>query len=153
MSGDHVTTLLCSGKSARYGYTCHSDAAWAVRTREGDQWHGACHQHPHQVLKRLGGDGTELVVRDAKTAMAENARLRAQHAAQDEAELLLDELRRAVLDTEDDWDAARAMAALRAEGYVVGKEWGPALLTALAKERVLEDRGEGRYVCIAHLPQ
>lgn len=148
-----MTTLTCSATRKHYKLRCWSLAVWAIKRRDGDTWHGACHQHPHQVMKRVRGDGGELVVMDATEAMEENARVRAARLAGEEGEHLLDRLRELVLDTDDPWDAARAMAALRAEGYVLGEEWGPALLRALVKERVLEEKEAGSYVCIAHLPR
>lgn len=148
-----MTTLTCSAVRKHYKLHCSSLAVWAVKRRDGDQWHGACHQHPHQVMKRVRGEGGELVVMDAVEAMEENDRLRAVHRAAEEREHLLDRLREVVLDTDEPWDSARALAALRAEGYVLGEAWGPALLVALEKERVLEEKEAGSYVCIAHLPR
>ena len=70
-----VTTLVCSAKRKHYGLKCQALAVWAIKGRDG-YWHGACHQHPHQVLKRLGATGDELTVRLATEAMKENERLR-----------------------------------------------------------------------------
>lgn len=151
-----VTTLTCSGKYKQYKLTCHQLAVWAVKGADG-YWHGACHQHPHQVLKRLGADGAELTVQLATKAMAENERLRNLPAIVTEAERLTDALRRLVLDGDprngEPWTAHRAMLLLRSGRHRCTPELAQEVLELLCEEHVMAHQGKGVYECVAHVPQ
>ena len=149
-----VTTLTCSAKRKHYGLQCQALAVWAIKGTDG-YWHGACHQHPHQVLKRLGAGGDKLEVRLATEAMAENARLLALPGVLTRAEELAEVLRPLVLEGDDErWTPHRVRYTLiRQAGDDCGDEVAGELLEVLCEERVLESQGEGVYVCIAALPR
>lgn len=150
-----VTTLLCSAKRKQFNLKCYSHAVWAIKGGDGF-WHGACHQHPHQVLKRLGADGGVLAVQLAPEAMKENERLRSLPGALGRAEELVDVLRPVVLNGEpcqgDPWTAARVVTILKAEGREATEEEAREVLELLCEEKIMEHWGEGSYDCIAHLP-
>lgn len=158
-----VTTLTCSAKRKQFNLSCHSLAVWAVKGKDG-YWHGACHQHPHQVLKRLGAGGDKLTVMLATEAMAENERLRNLPGVLTRAEELVDVLRPLVLEAadlvpgrtggDDRWTARRVQLILKRHAQEECDETlAGELLELLDSENVVEHQGEGIYVCIAALPQ
>lgn len=158
-----VTTLTCSATRKQFRIKCYALAVWAIKGKDG-YWHGACHQHPHQVLKRLGADGTKLTVMLATEAMAENARLRALPSVLTRAEELVDVLRPLVLEAADlvpgrtggdeRWTARRVRLILKRHAQEECDEaLAGELLELLDSENVVEHQGEGIYVCIAALPQ
>jgi hypothetical protein len=157
-----VTTLTCSGKRKHYGLMCQALAVWAIKGADG-YWHGACHQHPHQVLKRLGADGTKLTVQLATEAMAENARLRNLPGVLTRAEELVEVLRPLVLEAadlvpgrtggDDRWTVHRVRLILKRHADEECDDAVAAeLLELLDEENVVEHQGEGVYVCVASLP-
>lgn len=158
-----VTTLTCSARRKQFNLACHSLAVWAIKGRDG-YWHGACHQHPHQVLKRLGADGAKLTVMLATEAMAENARLRALPSVLTRAEELLDVLRNFVHEecdpgrgstgASDVWTTDRVRNILaRRGGEQCDETLARELLELLDSENVVEHQGDGNYVYTAALPQ
>lgn len=150
-----VTTLTCSGKRKQFGLKCYALAVWAVLGTDGN-WHGACHQHPHQVLKRLGAGGDKLTVMLASKAMAENARLRALPGILTRAEELLDVVREIVLNGEpcngDPWTPQRVVLILEQEKQACTPELAREVLELLCQENVMEHWGDEQYDCIAHVP-
>jgi len=149
--------LTCSGVRKHYKLKCWGEATWAVRALNGDTWHGACHQHIHQVLKAYGATGEELVVRTAASAMEENDKIRQQNRAlMNEggwADRCLDVLRPLVLDSDDVWTGERVAAILGEHRFSATSVQGHELLELLCEEHVVEHQGHGKYVCIAHLPE
>lgn len=150
-----VTTLTCSGTRKQYGLKCYSVAVWAIKGPDG-YWHGACHHHPHQVLKRLGAKGAALTVQLATEAMKENERLRNLPGTLTRAEELVDVLRPIVLNGEpckgDPWTAERVATILSNEGHQATGEEAREVLELLCEEKIMEHWGDGSYDCIAHLP-
>lgn len=150
-----VTTLTCSATRKQYGLKCYSLAVWAIKGEDG-YWHGACHHHPHQVLKRLGAEGATLTVQLATEAMKENERLLNLPSVLTRAEELLDLLRGIVLNGEpchgDPWTAERVAAILEREKQPCTPELAHELLELLCEEKIMEHWGNGSYDCIAHLP-
>lgn len=150
-----VTTLVCSAKRKHYGLMCQSLAVWAIKGGDGF-WHGACHQHPHQVLKRVGSEGAVLTVQLATEAMKENARLRALPATLTRAEELAEVLRPVVLNGEpcngDPWTPLRVVAMLLQEGHDASLEEARETLEVLCEENVMEHFKDEEYDCIAHMP-
>lgn len=149
--------LRCSGTSKQFKLKCYREATWAVRTQDGANWWGACYQHPHQVMKRLAEGGKALVVWDAKEAMAENERLRERNEVilnQGEfADRALDVLRPLVLDSDDVWTWERVVDVLAENKFAATSAQGHELLELLCEEHVVEHQGDGRYQCIASLPE
>lgn len=157
-----MKTLTCSAKRKRHGMDCYSLAVWAVKAKNGQHWHGACHQHPHQILKRLGGDGAELEVCLATAVMEELAHAsRVQHAVT-RAEAMVDTFRPLVQDTDRIWTPQRSVDILVQHGHLPppadatgvqdARLLARELLEILCDEGVLEHLGEGRYEPVGTLP-
>lgn len=129
--------LTCSANRKYQGAPCYSRAVWAIKRRDGQHWHGACHLHPHQVLKRLGADGGELEVRTAQSAMDELERVKNVQRAVTRAEELVDTFRSLVQDADRIWTAEYSVDMLVHHGHLPPPADAPQVQDALLLAREL----------------